>query len=49
MMGRSRRGSSGGGERPFLRLMLGRLRWSVRGLLPVTSPAVMAQAFSYLY
>jgi PAS domain S-box-containing protein len=29
--------------------MLGRLRWSVRGLLPVTSPVVMAQAFAYLY
>jgi PAS domain S-box-containing protein len=29
--------------------MLGRLRWSVRGLLPVTSPPVMAQAFAYLY
>jgi PAS domain S-box-containing protein len=29
--------------------MLGRLRWSVRGLMPVTSPVVMAQAFAYLY
>jgi PAS domain S-box-containing protein len=29
--------------------MLGRLRWSVRGLLPPTSPVVMAQAFAYLY
>jgi PAS domain S-box-containing protein len=29
--------------------MVGRLRWSVRGLLPVTSPLVMAQAFAYLY
>ena len=29
--------------------MLGRLRWSVRGLVPPTSPVVMAQAFAYLY
>jgi PAS domain S-box-containing protein len=39
----------GRGGRPFLAVMLGRLRWSVRGLLPVTSPPVMAQAFAYLY
>ena len=35
--------------RPSLFEMLGRLRWSVRGLLPPTSPVVMAQAFAYLY
>ncbi len=38
---------SGGRSGPIL--PLGRLRWSVRGLLPVTSPVVMAQAFAYLY
>ena len=37
------------GGRPSLLEMLGRLRWSVRGLLPPTSPVVMAQAFAYLY
>ena len=35
--------------RPSLFEMLGRLRWSVRGLVPPTSPVVMAQAFAYLY
>src|SRR3954447_6103004 len=49
MMGRASRGTTASGRRPFLLLMLGRLRWSVRGLLPVTSPVVMAQAFAYLY
>src|ERR687892_406094 len=41
--------TSGSGGRPSLLEMLGRLRWSVRGLLPPTSPVVMAQAFAYLY
>ncbi len=47
-LGRSR-GTTGGGGRSLPRVMLGRLRWSVRGLMPVTSPVVMAQAFAYLY
>ena len=37
------------GGRPSVISMLGRLRWSVRGLLPTDSPIVMAQAFAYLY
>src|SRR5688572_22360180 len=45
---RPRRTAAGGGRTGPI-LPLGRLRWSVRGLLPVTSPAVMAQAFAYLY
>ena len=47
-LGRSR-GTTGSGGRSLPRVMLGRLRWSVRGLMPVTSPVVMAQAFAYLY
>ena len=42
-------GTGVNGERPSLFSMLGRLRWSVRGLVPPTSPVVMAQAFAYLY
>ena len=49
MIGPSQRATAGSGVRDFLRVMLGRLRWSVRGLMPVTSPVVMAQAFAYLY
>ena len=41
--------TTGSGGRPSLFEMLGRLRWSVRGLVPPTSPVVMAQAFAYLY
>ena len=37
------------GTSSLVALLLGRLRWSVRGLLPVTSPVVMAQAFAYLF
>ena len=48
-MGGPSRQTAGSGERSLAPLMLGRLRWSVRGLLPVTSPVVMAQAFAYLY
>ena len=44
----SRRKASSGTS-SFVALMLGRLRWSLRGLLPVTSPVVMAQAFAYLF
>jgi len=43
------RRKAGSGRRSITVSMLGRLRWSVRGLLPVTSPVVMAQAFSYLF
>ena len=46
--GRSTR-DGGSGARPSLLEMIGRLRWSVRGLVPPTSPVVMAQAFAYLY
>ena len=42
-------GKAGSGRRSIPVSMLGRLRWSVRGLLPVTSPVVMAQAFAYLF
>src|SRR6186713_1494982 len=49
MTGGRSRGTAGSGGRPSLLEMLGRLRWSVRGLLPPTSPVVMAQAFAYLY
>ena len=49
MTGRPPRATTGSGGRPSLLEMLGRLRWSVRGLLPPTSPVVMAQAFAYLY
>ena len=49
MTGGRARGTAGSGGRPSLFEMLGRLRWSVRGLLPPTSPVVMAQAFAYLY
>src|SRR4051812_33813725 len=49
MTDRSLRGAATGEGRPSVLTMLGRLRWSVRGLLPVTSPVVMAQAFAYLY
>jgi PAS domain S-box-containing protein len=48
-MGRPSSNKAGSGGRSLFLVMLGRLRWSVRGLLPVTSPVVMAQAFSYLY
>ena len=47
-LGRAR-GTTGSGGRSLPLVMLGRLRWSVRGLMPVTSPVVMAQAFAYLY
>jgi PAS domain S-box-containing protein len=48
-MERSPKRTTGSGARPYSRVMLGRLVWSMRGLLPVTSPPVMAQAFAYLY
>ena len=48
-MGPPSRQRAGSGERSLVALTLGRLRWSMRGLLPVTSPVVMAQAFAYLF
>jgi hypothetical protein len=48
-MGPPSKGKAGSGWRSLVARMLGRLRWSMRGLLPVTSPVVMAQAFAYLF
>ena len=48
-MAQPSRRKAASGESSLVALTLGRLRWSMRGLLPVTSPVVMAQAFAYLF